>query len=154
MKSFKHVLFAAIALAAGAAMADTSVVNMDSVSQSQSGSRNTQKLELGTVDGGVLSGGTARVTARNIRQTQSGTSNTQEMILGKIDKDALGTWIGRHKERIIDSHQIMPCTMRNGYKRWKIERLNNGSDLLEPTVSEAEQRKRMIDNMCRDPGYP
>ena len=87
MKSFKHVLFAAIALAAGAAMADTSVVNMDSVSQSQSGSRNTQKLELGTVDGGVLSGGTARVTARNIRQTQSGTSNTQEMILGKIDKD-------------------------------------------------------------------
>jgi hypothetical protein len=87
MKSFKTALFAAIALAAGAAMADTSVVNMDSVSQSQSGSRNTQKLELGTVDGGLFSGGTARVTARNIRQTQSGTGNTQEMILGKIDKD-------------------------------------------------------------------
>ena len=87
MKSFKSVLVLASFLAAGAALADSSVVNMDGVSQSQSGSRNTQKLELGTVNGGVLSGGTARVTASNIRQTQSGTSNTQEMILGKIDKD-------------------------------------------------------------------
>ena len=87
MKSFKSVLFIASLLAAGAALADSSVVNMDGVSQTQSGVHNTQKLELGTVDGGVLSGGTARVTARNIRQTQSGTGNTQEMILGKIDKD-------------------------------------------------------------------
>lgn len=87
MKSFKSVLFVASLLAAGAAMADSSIVNMDSVSQSQSGTRNTQKLELGTVDGGVLSGGTARVTARNLRQSQTGTGNTQEMILGKINKD-------------------------------------------------------------------
>jgi hypothetical protein len=87
MHTLKSALVIASLLAAGAAMADTSVVNMDNVRQNQSGSRNTQKLELGTVDGGVLSGGTARVNVKNISQSQSGTSNTQEMIMGKIDKD-------------------------------------------------------------------
>jgi hypothetical protein len=87
MHSFKTALFAALALAAGAAMADTSVVNMDNISQSQSGSRNKQSLELATVDGGAISGGTARTTATNITQSQGGNNNTQEMVLGKIDKD-------------------------------------------------------------------
>ena len=56
MKSFKTALFAALVVASDAAMADTSVVNMDNISQSQSGSRNKQSLELATVDGGAISG--------------------------------------------------------------------------------------------------
>ena len=91
MKSFKTVLAAALVLVAGAALADTSVVNMENINQNQSGSRNKQTLELGTVNGGFISGGTARVNATNITQSQTGTANEQEMTLGKIDKD-----VGNH----------------------------------------------------------
>ena len=88
MKVIKSlVLVAASVLAAGAALADTSVVNMDNINQSQTGNRNTQDLEMGTVNGSAISGGNARVTATNITQSQSGNGNEQSMVLGKIDKD-------------------------------------------------------------------
>lgn len=88
MNVIKSLALVASLFAAGAAMADSSVVNMDQIRQTQNGgSRNTQTMELGTVDAGIASSGTARVTARNVSQTQSGTGNTQTMVLGKIDKD-------------------------------------------------------------------
>ena len=91
MKSFKSLVLIASLAAAGAAFADSAVVNLNNASQAQSGSRNKQDMQVGVVDGGLFSGGAVRVTANNIRQTQSGTRNTQSMILGKIDKD-----VGNH----------------------------------------------------------
>jgi hypothetical protein len=96
MKAIKTLLCIASLAAAGTAFADSAVVNLNNASQSQSGSRNKQLMELGTVDGGAFSGGTARVTASNLRQTQSGSRNTQKMILGKIDKD-----FGNHSTNVV-----------------------------------------------------
>lgn len=87
MKSLKTVLLAASLMAAGAAFADTAQVNVDNLGQTQSGSRNRQKLEVGVVDMDTpLGTSRAFVNASNIRQSQSGSRNTQEMAIGKIDK--------------------------------------------------------------------
>lgn len=83
MKAIKSLAFVATLFAAGTALAASSVVNMDTVNQSQSGSRNTQDLEVGTAASSLFSGGTARATVSNIRQSQSGSGNTQSMVLGK-----------------------------------------------------------------------
>jgi len=83
MKAIKSLAIVASLFAAGAAMAASSVVNMDNVNQSQSGTRNNQELEIGTAASSLFTGGTARATVSNIRQTQSGTGNTQTMVLGK-----------------------------------------------------------------------
>lgn len=115
MKSFKTVLAAALVLVAGAALADTSVVNMDSVNQNQSGSRNKQTLELGTVNGGIISGGTARVNVRNITQSQSGSNNTQEMTLGKIDKD-----VGNHLTQVTASRVSQTQSGSNNQQKMKV----------------------------------
>jgi hypothetical protein len=86
MKSLKTVLIAASLLATGAAFADTAQVNVDNLGQTQSGSRNKQKLEIGVVDMDTpLGTSRAIVNARDIRQTQSGSRNTQEMAIGKSE---------------------------------------------------------------------
>ena len=100
MKSFKSLVLIASLAAAGAAFADSSVVNLNTARQTQNGSgdRNVQSMELGTVDGGAFSGGRANVTATNLRQSQSGSGsrNVQSMILGKIDKDE-----GSHRTTVV-----------------------------------------------------
>jgi len=115
MKSIKSVLLASLVLAAGAAMADTSVVNMDNVNQTQSGTRNKQNLELGTVNGGLFSGGTARVSATNITQSQTGTGNTQDLVLGKIDKD-----VGTHSTQVTANRVSQIQSGTNNTQRMKV----------------------------------
>jgi hypothetical protein len=79
-------LLATLGLSAGAAFADTSTVNVNGLTQDQSGSRNKQNLEMGVVDMSAFGNGKATVNATNIRQTQSGSRNSQSMVIGKIDK--------------------------------------------------------------------
>lgn len=90
MKVFaKAALVAALGFAAaGSALADSSQVNVNGLSQSQTGSRNRQALELGVVDMNTPFGTSrAVVNATNIRQSQSGSRNSQLMQIGKIDKN-------------------------------------------------------------------
>jgi hypothetical protein len=83
MKAIKSLAIVASLFAAGSALAASSVVNMDNVSQGQSGAGNTQDLEVGTAKSSLFTGGTARANVSNIRQSQSGTGNTQSMVLGR-----------------------------------------------------------------------
>jgi hypothetical protein len=83
MKAIKSLAIVASLFAAGSALAASSVVNMDTVNQSQGGNRNTQELEVGTAASSLFTGGTARATVSNIRQSQTGNNNSQSMILGK-----------------------------------------------------------------------
>lgn len=115
MHAFKTLLAAAALIAAGAAFADSSVVNMDNIRQNQSGTRNKQSLELGTVNGGLFSGGTARVTASNISQSQSGTGNTQEAVLGKIDKD-----VGNHSVTVTARNVSQVQSGTNNAQKMKV----------------------------------
>jgi hypothetical protein len=98
MKVFtKSLLIASLGLAAaGTALADSSQVNVNGVTQSQQGNRNTQAMEVGVVDMDTPFGtSNAVVNATNLRQTQSGNDNNQSMTIGKIDKN-----LGSHSVRV------------------------------------------------------
>lgn len=115
MKAIKSLLVLASLAAAGAAFADSAVVNLNNASQSQSGTRNKQELEVGVVDGGLFSGGNVRVTANGIRQTQTGTRNQQSMILGKIDKD-----VGNHSSTVTATNVSQTQSGTRNEQRMKV----------------------------------
>jgi hypothetical protein len=115
MKALKTLTIVASLFAASAAMADSSVVNMENINQSQGGSRNSQLMELGTVDGGIISGGTARVRATNITQSQTGNDNRQEMVLGKINKD-----FGNHTTTVTANRVSQFQSGSNNTQRMKV----------------------------------
>lgn len=84
MKAIKSLLALASLAAAGAAFADSAVVNLNSASQTQSGTRNQQSMILGKIDKDFGSH-SSTVTANNVFQTQSGTRNEQRMKVGVIE---------------------------------------------------------------------
>ena len=84
MKSFKSLVLIASLAAAGAAFADSAVVNLSNASQTQSGSRNSQSMVLGKIDKD-FGNHSSTVVANNVSQTQSGSRNDQKMKVGVIE---------------------------------------------------------------------
>ncbi len=89
MKALKSLIVLAALAATGAAFADSSTVDLNNASQTQTnGNRNKQDMQAGVVDNALPGSSSARVTATQPAPVaDQGSRNTQTMILGKIDKN-------------------------------------------------------------------
>jgi putative DNA primase/helicase len=48
--------------------------------------------------------------------------------IGGIDKQAIGNWLGKHKNQIVEGFKIVPAGKRDGYPQWQVINLNAESD--------------------------
>ncbi|MGA8550963.1 MAG: hypothetical protein WB678_12075 [Stellaceae bacterium] len=51
---------------------------------------------------------------------------------GAIDSRRLGTWLGRHKDRIVDGKKIIPDGILNGINQWRLVADVSGSSTDRP----------------------
>jgi hypothetical protein len=87
MHAIRSLITVAALIAAGtAAAADNVIVKLDDLSQSQSGSDNTQSFEVGSARGAISGNSSASLVAANVRQAQSGASNNQSLEIAKVSK--------------------------------------------------------------------